>query len=207
MIKVLIADDVEIFRDGIKKIIEQDHEIEVIACACNGEEAVVLNSIHKPDIILMDINMPVLDGIEATRIIKEKNSPVKILILTGFYERDNIANALENGADGYLLKDLEQDDLIIGIKQIVNELKVDTQPVSVRINKKSSMNESVGISVGEKQLMLVKMIIEGKKDEEIANWLGETEDHIKSMVSKLMKELGLNSRMELAVYALKEGWL
>lgn len=214
MIKVVIADDIALFRNGIKTIIEQDKEISVIGCACNGKEAVELCEKHAPDVVLMDIKMPVMDGIEATRLIKEKNSSIKILILTTFYENEDISNAFEFGADGYVLKDLEQLELITVVKNIAKGLNVFHSNIldNVRKNYNSKKEpETVAekpqnsFGLTQRELELIHLIIEGKKNKDIAEQIFITEGSVKNMISKILKKLNLEDRTQLAIFAVKNG--
>src|SRR5690349_13939891 len=106
MIKMIIVDDQVILRESLKLILEQDKEIEVVGCAGNGSEAAKLCDRFSPDIVLMDLMMPEADGIEGTKLIKTKNPSIKVLVLTTFNDTINVSNALNNGADGFILKDI-----------------------------------------------------------------------------------------------------
>ena len=117
-ISVMIVDDQPIVRDGLELILSLSDEIEVLCAASNGEEAVELCEKHQPDIILMDIRMPVMDGVKATRIIKERYPKVRIIVLTTFNDDNFIFEALKNGASSYLLKDVESEELINTIRII-----------------------------------------------------------------------------------------
>ena len=111
-ISVMIVDDQPIVRDGLELILSLSDEIEVLCAASNGEEAVELCEKHQPDIILMDIRMPVMDGVKATKVIKERYPKVKIIVFTTFNDDNFIFEALKNGASSYLLKDVESEELI-----------------------------------------------------------------------------------------------
>lgn len=212
MIKVVIADDIALFRNGLKTIIEQDKEICVVGCACNGEEAVELCRKYTPDVVLMDIKMPVMDGIKATKTIKENDNSIKILILTTFYENNDISDAFEFGADGYVLKDLEQKELISVIKNVANGLKVFNSNILENVRKQynlrkvceaAEVNNQNRFGLTEREHMVVKLIIEGKKNKEIADQMFITEGSVKNLSSKILKKLNLVDRTQLAVFAVK----
>ena len=116
MIDVALADDQEIIREGIKMILSLDNEINVVLEAGNGKELLDKIAKRQPDVVLMDIRMPVLDGVEATRLIKEKYANIRVIILTTFNEDEYIFRGLKNGADGYILKDSNSEDIIKAIK-------------------------------------------------------------------------------------------
>jgi len=212
LIRVVIADDIALFRNGIKTLIELDKGISVVGCACNGKEAVELCEKYAPDVVLMDIKMPNMNGIEATRLIKKKNNLIKILILTTFYENEDISNAFEFGADGYVLKNLEQSELIMVVKNVTNGLNVfqsdvfdnvrkqyHTQKVPVSFVKKPQHN----FGLNERELEIIQLIIEGKKNRDIAEKTFITEGSVKNIVSKIFKKLDLEDRTQLAIFAVK----
>ena len=116
MIRVIVADDHNVVRAGLERLLGASEDIEIVAAASNGQEAVDLCLQHTPDVVLMDLNMPVLDGIEATRRIQEALPNSRIVVLTSFSDRERILDALDAGAIGYLLKDVEPDELVQGIR-------------------------------------------------------------------------------------------
>jgi DNA-binding NarL/FixJ family response regulator len=118
MIKVVIADDQKLLRERVKSIIEQDPEIEVAGLAASGLEVLELCDQTRVDLVLMDIRMPVCDGIEGTKLIKRSHGNTKILVLTTFNDDQNVFKALINGADGYILKDIAPDELIQAVKNV-----------------------------------------------------------------------------------------
>ncbi|NLD47714.1 MAG: response regulator transcription factor, partial [Clostridiaceae bacterium] len=124
MIKVVIVDDQVILRESLKFIVEQDSDIKVAGLGSNGMEALLLCDTHKPDVVLMDIMMPECNGVEGTKLIKEKYSSIKVIILTTFNDEENISQALKNGADGYMLKDMNPDELILAVKSAAKGLNI-----------------------------------------------------------------------------------
>ncbi|MCX7749537.1 MAG: response regulator transcription factor [Clostridia bacterium] len=209
MIKVLIADDVELFREGLKKIIEQDCEIKVIACAIDGKEAVKFCDLLRPDVMLMDIRMPQLNGFEAAKLIREKNRVVAILFLTTFYEEDHISNEDKSIADGYVFKDMDQEELTAAIKEAFYrksaEIKASASEQDLVHEGVSEIGNTsiIDFNLSENQLMLIKLVVEGKKDKEISRFLGIREREVKSMVLKILKKFGLETRLQLANFAIK----
>ena len=118
MIRIMIVDDQGLIRDGLKMILSLCEDIEVIGEAVNGKDAIESLSINRPDIILMDIRMPIMNGVEATKVIKERYPGIKIIILTTFNEDQYIFEGLKNGADGYILKDVKSEEIIRSIKEV-----------------------------------------------------------------------------------------
>ncbi|WP_010247575.1 response regulator transcription factor [Acetivibrio cellulolyticus] len=212
IINVVIADDIALFRNAMKTIIEQDNGISVTACVSNGKEAVEACQKHDPDVILMDIKMPIMNGIEATKIIKKKNSLVKVLILTTFHENENICDAFEFGADGYVLKDIEQTELVSAIKNVSKGLNVFQSNIFENVRKQynskkyledTGEKEQNSFGLTQKELQLIRLITEGKKNKEIAEQIFVTEGSIKNMSSKILKKLNLADRTQLAIFAVK----
>ena len=209
-IRVLITDDQPVIRDGLKFIIEQDKEIKVVGCANNGIETLELCGTLKPDVVLMDIVMPVCDGVEGTRLIKEKFQNIKVIILTTFSDDDNISQALKNGADGYVLKDIESDELILTIKSIAKGLRVMHENaynfVLNKLNTNGDLNKEIGLKdygLTERENEIIRLIVFGKSNKEIASSLYLTEGSIRNMISSVLSKLKLKDRTQLAVFAVK----
>jgi DNA-binding NarL/FixJ family response regulator len=204
MIKVIIADDQKIIREGLKFIIEQDEEIKVIGLASNGNDVLQLCNKNEADLILLDIVMPELDGIDATKILKEKYQNIKIIILTTFNEEELVTRALKNGADGYILKDIDGKELIYVIKNTLKGLKIFHNNVFDKIVDKIDDQKKIDsskLNLSGKDLEIVKLIVYGKSNKEIASELNLNEGTIKNMVSSILSKLNLDSRTQLAVFA------
>lgn len=211
MIKVIIADDSLIVRSGLKDIIEQDNDIEVIGLATNGNETLELCKKNQPDLILMDIKMPVCDGVEGTKLIKDKYSSVKVIIVTTFDDDSYINDALKNGADGYVLKDISDEDLIRTIKNTVNGFS--TVPGNIFHNfivKNLTQNKasssiaspySGNLTLREKEI--IKLIVDGKDNKEIAKNLYLVEGTVRNIIHSILSKLKLKDRTQLAVFAIK----
>lgn len=211
MIRVVIADDQAVIREGLKFILEQDKDIKVVGCVGNGNEAYALCGEYKPDVILMDVVMPICDGVEGTRLIKESFGGVKVLILTTFNDDEKIAEALKNGADGYVLKDIDSDELILTIKSINKGLRVmheDAYSHVIRKLRNSSVSntESEGpedLGLTDREIEIIKMIVFGKSNREIAASLYMTEGSIRNLISSILLKVNLKSRTQLAVFAVR----
>lgn len=204
MIRVIISDDQKIIREGLKFIIEQDEEIEVIGLASNGNEVLQLCKNNNADLILLDIVMPELDGIDTTKILKEKYQNIKIIILTTFNEEELVTKALKNGADGYILKDIDSEELIYVIKNTLKGLKIFHDNVFDKIVYKidnPKKTDKLKLNLSEKELEIVKLIVYGKSNKEIASDLNLNEGTIKNTVSSILSKLNLDSRTQLAVFA------
>lgn len=210
MIKVVLADDQKIVREGIKMILSLYDEIEVIAEAENGKELINLLQDIQPDVILMDIRMPIIGGVEATKIIKQANKNIKIIILTTFNEDEYIFKAIRNGADGYLLKDVGSEYIVRAIKSAYNGgMLLDPEVTTKVIKAFNSIVDSNEYYIQDNKLELlttreldvVKLISQGKNNKEISKALFITEGTVKNYVTRILSKLELKSRTELAIYA------
>jgi DNA-binding NarL/FixJ family response regulator len=211
MIKVIIADDSDIIRDTLKLVVEQDDDIKVVGFASNGFEASEACDRLSPDIILMDIKMPLCNGIESTRLIKEKHQSVRILMLTTFDDEEYVTDAIRNGADGYVLKDIKNDELIRIIKSTLNGYKIVQESVFENIKKKyaqvqipNNKNETImELKITEREKEIIEFIVDGKSNKEIADSLNIAAGTVRNMISIILKKLNLQDRTQIAVFALK----
>lgn len=210
MIKVLIVDDQLILRESLKFIIEQDSDIKVVGCACNGLEAVEFCKKNPPDVILMDIKMPVCDGIEGTKLIKSQFETVKIMVLTTFNDDENISKALKNGADGYILKDIMPDELILAIRSINKGLNIIHKNALNSVVRQFNANDtvelqarSIKVDLTDREISIVELIVDGKSNKEIAAVLFITEGTVKNIITGILEKLELKDRTQLAVFAVR----
>lgn len=209
MIKLLLAEDQTVLRESLKIVLEQDPELKVVGCAANGTEVLLLAEEKAPDIILMDIKMPAVNGIESTRLIKEKYPHIKIVILTTFDNEDNIEKALAYGADGFVLKDIDPEEIITVIKNTMKGLQVIHHNVYNKVREKFCNNvqrtnvKYTDLNLTERELKIIRLIVQGKSNKEIGEALFLSETRIKSIIGKILNKLRVKDRTQLAVYALK----
>lgn len=209
MINTIIVDDQKIVRDGLKMILSLDDQINILGEAGNGKELMEIVPEMMPDVILMDIRMPIMDGVETTKAIKEKYPDIKIIILTTFNEDEFIFKGLKNGANGYILKDSDSDILINAIKtaykgNILLNPEVTKKIVNVLNN---NLNQNKDLENDEKlkllttrELDVAKLVADGKSNKSICEELFLTEGTIKNYVTKILDKLELDNRTELAIY-------
>jgi DNA-binding NarL/FixJ family response regulator len=208
-VKILIADDHHVVRRGLVFFLKTQKDIEVIGEAKNGQEAVEMTKKLSPDIVLMDLDMPVMDGIEATKQIKAAMPEMRIMILTSFSDQDHVIPAIEAGASGYQLKDIEPDELVRSIKRILageNQLhpKATTHLLS-HLSNKNRVAKSPTDELTKRELEVLLEIAKGKSNKEIASALYITEKTVKTHVSNVLAKLDLQDRTQAALFAVKNG--
>jgi DNA-binding NarL/FixJ family response regulator len=202
-IKVIIADDSDFVRDGMRIILSVDEEFQVLGCAKNGKEALDLAKGEKADVILMDIQMPELDGIEATKEIVKRGLG-KVLILTTFDDDELVEKALKNGADGYLIKNHTPEQLKQMIKSVYHGGNILDELVFSKFTdsgvKSSTYFDSSIFTARELDIILA--ISEGLSNKEIADKLFISEGTVKNHISTILEKGGLSHRTQVAVYYL-----
>lgn len=207
MIKVLIVDDQYLIREGLRMMLSLYEGIEIVGEVSNGKEAIQVLEKLEVDLLLMDVRMPVMDGVEATKAIKEKYPDVKVLILTTFDEDEYIFEALQNGADGYLLKDISSENLV-GAINIVFEGNMLLQPdiakkvvrnIDRKTNTSGNFYKDIYNLLTKKEYEIAFLIGEGKSNKEISSLLYITEGTVKNHVTNILSKLELRDRTQLAL--------
>ena len=210
MINIIIADDQKLVREGIRMLLSLYTEVKIIGEATNGIELLNLMKNELPDVVLMDVRMPLMNGIECTKIIKNSYKTVKIIILTSFNNDEYIFDSINSGADGYLLKDAGSDYIFNAIKSVYNgEMFLDPKVTLKVVNAFKSINSSTSTPLQDiindfnlltpREKEVATLVAEGKNNKEICKTLFLTEGTVKNYVTKILDKLNLNSRTELAV--------
>jgi DNA-binding NarL/FixJ family response regulator len=206
-IRLLIADDHKVVRRGLHFFLTTQKDFEIVGEAVNGAEAVQMAKKLNPDVILMDLSMPVMNGVDATKEIRTFNELVKIIILTSYADQDHVIPAIQAGATGYQLKDVEPDELVHTIRDVLRgESKLHpkvTSHVMSHLMQKNQMEIVTPLTNRENDVL--KEIAKGKSNKEIAASLYITEKTVKTHVSNILSKLSLADRTQVALYAVKNG--
>lgn len=209
MITIVIADDQMLSREGLKTIVDLEDDLQVVGLASNGEEAIVLAQLHKPTLVMMDIQMPIMDGITALQTIKKQLPDTFILILSTFLEDNYIINGMLSGASGYLLKDMDADKMLAAIRDTVAGQFILPSEVAVKLVAKLSQTAMKDHTLKEKQQLtqreieIAELIVAGKTNKEIAASLYIAEGTVRNYVSNLYSKLEVIDRVQ-AVVKLRE---
>lgn len=204
MIRVLVADDHAVVRHGLKQLLATFDGVELVGEAANGEEAAVLAAERSPDVVLMDLEMPVADGIEATKRIRAQNADVAIVVLTSFSDREKILQALDAGAVGYLLKDVEPEDLEKAIAAAARgESPLDPKAARALVSARRATAPAEGLSDREREVLL--MVVDGLANKQIAQRLSISEKTVKAHLTRVYSEIGVTDRTQAALWAQRHG--
>ncbi len=212
MIRLLLCDDHAMFRQGLRSILETEEGMRVIGEAATGREAVRYALSTHPDIILMDIQMPELDGVAATKTILEEFPEAKVIILTMYRQDRYVFEAIKAGARGYLLKDADADDLVSAIRRVADgeillraELAASVLDEFKRAKEAPEHPEHRLSELTEREATILRLLAQGASNAEIADALGVSEKTVRNRLSEIFSKLRLNNRTQAALYALREG--
>lgn len=207
-IKLLLVDDQELIRESLAFVLDTDPDIEVVGLAANGEEGIQLCEKLQPSIVLMDIQMPVLDGIQATKAIKQKWPEIKVMILTTFQEVEQVVEALSLGAEGYLLKAIHPNDLISGIKHIHNDGTLLSHNLAKalveQIQNPKEKKTKLKYGLTEREEQILKLISQGLNNKQISERSFLSEGTVKNYISSIYHKLDVKDRFQAALKAKEE---
>ena len=210
MISILICDDQAVVREGVAAIIGSDPEIENISTASSGSEAIEIIKMNPPDIVLMDLNMPEMNGIQATKLLKQFYPTLPVLILTTYAHDEWIFDALKAGAAGYLLKDTRKEELLKAIKGTVSGLTFLDPSIAGRLLKQLpqielSRRDSFSNDFTEKELAILKYIVKGYTNPQIGEKLFLAPGTVRNYASVIFGKLGVSDRTQAAIKAVQMG--
>ncbi|MBC7326161.1 MAG: response regulator transcription factor [Moorella sp. (in: Bacteria)] len=206
-IRLLIADDQALMRDGLKTIIELEEDMAVVGTAADGQETLVMVQQLTPDVVLLDVRMPVMDGVECVRLIKAQFPRIKVIMLTTFDDEDYIINALAHGADGYLLKDIQADQLLGAIRDAYRgQLILPARVASKLATRAAGFLELAGsgrkiteqmtgdLPFSTREQDVAALMVAGLNNRQIARQLGLTEGTVKNYISVIYEKIGTSDR-------------
>ena len=214
LLRIIIVDDQLLLLDLLVQMLQNAEDIEIVARAVDGNEAIDAAKRYSPDVILMDVKMPVCDGIEATAKIKDLNEGIKVLLLTSSEERDDVIRALKSGADGYILKSVSKEELLLAIKAVSMNMRIIQHDLrdmllSSEIGSGGSFTDNMVIvndmevQLTDREVEIIRMIVDGKSIEEMSVGLFLTEGRIRNVITEILSKLMLKDRTQLAVFALR----
>lgn len=215
MIKILVADDQELIRQSLEIVLNSKENLKVIDTVANGQEVIRSIRNNKPDVVLMDIRMPKMDGVQCTQIIKENCPDIKIIILTTFDDDEYVYNALKYGASGYLLKGVSMDELVNAIETVYSGramINPDIATKVVRLFSQMAKGDYV-IQVGNKgeqeltktEWKIIRQVELGASNKEIAEQLNLSDGTVRNYLSTILNKLELRDRTQLAIWAVQAG--
>lgn len=203
MIRVLLVDDHVMIRAGLERLLTQDHGIEVVGVADRGATALQLDEQLHPDVVVMDISMPEMDGIETTRRLTTERADARVVMLTAHTDRNSVLDAVDAGALGYLVKDADPATLIAGIHAAANgDAPVDPRAARVVIDARS---EPVGPVLTDRESEVLALVAQGEANKAIARRLMISEKTVKAHLTKVFAALGVSDRTQAALWAVENG--
>jgi DNA-binding NarL/FixJ family response regulator len=211
-IRVLIADDHRIVRQGLRHVCELAGDLAVVGEAEDGQEAVKMARQLQPDVILMDINMPLLDGVQATQRILETDLPTRVIILTMFRQDRYVFEAIKAGARGYLLKNVDEDDLVVAIRAVHHGEALINPGMAVKLldefRRLSQMDGNAGDMEGltPGEMDVLRLVAQGADNKAVAEQLALSERTVANRLSSIYEKLQVNNRTQAALVALRRGW-
>ncbi|MDQ4039255.1 MAG: response regulator transcription factor [Actinomycetota bacterium] len=200
MIRVLVVDDHAIVRQGLERLFATADDIELVGMAADGQEAVALVAAHSPDVVLMDLSMPVMDGVAATREIAAMAPQVQVVVLTSYGEESRILDALNAGASGYLLKHTDPDDLIDAVRAASHgDAPLDPRAGRVLIEQRRRSPQSGDLTPREVEVL--RLVGQGLANKQIARRLGISERTVKAHLTSVFQSVGVTDRVQAALWA------
>jgi DNA-binding NarL/FixJ family response regulator len=204
MIRVLVAEDHAVVRSGLLQLLGGIDEFEVVGAAGGGEEAVALAAEHRPDVVLMDLEMPGMDGIEATRRIRGEHPEMNVVVLTAFSDRSRILDAIDAGAVGYLLKDAEPDELIRGLQAAARgESPLAPKAAQALVAARAEQQTDPDLTPREREVLA--LLADGLPNKLIARRLDISEKTVKAHLTSIFQTIGVTDRTQAALWAQKHG--
>jgi DNA-binding NarL/FixJ family response regulator len=206
MIRVVIADDHRVVRVGLEQLLQTFDDVEFLGAGAGGEEAVALCTEHRPDVLLLDLSMPDVDGIEVTKRLREASPDTKVVVFTSFSDRERIVQALDAGAVGYLLKDAEPEELHAAVQAASRgEAPITPRAAAALLADRRERPAEVALTVREREVL--GLVVEGLANKQIARRMGISEKTVKGHLTNLFQRIGVADRTQAALWAERTGAL
>lgn len=220
--KIIIIDDHQLFREGVKRILDFEESFEVLAEGDDGSEALALVEEHKPDVVIMDINMPEVNGVDATSKLVEKYPDTKVIILSIHDDENYVTHALQSGALGYLLKEMDAEELVEAVKvvskggsylhpRVTHNLIADYRRLSSDDGKGKGFQQTEVVRplhlLTRRECEVLQLLADGKSNRGIGEALYISEKTVKNHVSNILQKMNVNDRTQAVVTAIKKGWV
>jgi len=216
----MIVDDHPLFRHGLRRILEAESDMQVIEEIADGKEAIEAAQRLKPDVILMDVNLPSVNGLQATREVKEKTPQVAIITLTAYHDEEQLFHAIRAGASAYYPKDVNPSSLVRAIRlvsqghYVIADNALDAQQLAAwlleqfeRMGPLAEYPEELFVPLSRREMEILTYIARGRSNKEIGSALGISRQTVKNHMTSIMRKLAVNDRTQAAVYALRHGWI
>ena len=212
MIRVVLADDHAVVRKGIREFLEETGHVQVVAEATNGAEAVALTLEHQPDVAVLDIQMPEMNGIEATRQIKAQASEVRVLVLTAYDDDPYIFAMLQAGASGYVLKTAPSAELVRAVRAVARGESALDAAVTAKVMAQLATGKPFGAQsavegLTERELEVLRLAARGRTNRAIGRKLGISDRTVQGHLANIFGKLGVSTRTEAVLLAMKQGWI
>jgi NarL family two-component system response regulator LiaR len=210
MMKLIICDDQAIVRDGLEMLLKLEPDIKIVGVAEDGAAAVEMAAKEKPDLVLMDLKMPIMNGVEATRQIRTRYPDIKVLVLTTYDDDAWVFDAIQSGASGYLLKDTPRDEVVKAIRGTVTGKTYVDPSVAGKVLHQASSHQSRSASLitsqlTEREIEVLRLIAKGLNNKDISERLFLSEGTVRNHVSAILAKLGVSDRTQAAVIAIQHG--
>lgn len=219
-IPVLIVDDHPLFLQGLRRVLEQEQDIDVVGAATDGEEALEMARCLTPDVVLLDINLPTMNGMQVARQLKAELPSIAVILLTAYHDENQVLHAVRAGASAYYPKDVTPDALIDAIRQVsqgyyVIEENVLSKPelaawITERFEELGSMwegAEDMFMPLSDREMDILHSIARGLSNKQVALELGISHQTVKNHITSILRKLAVNDRTQAAIYALRKGWI
>jgi DNA-binding NarL/FixJ family response regulator len=219
-IHIMIVDDHPLFRQGLRRVIERERDLEVVREVADGQEALELAQELAPDVILMDINLPTMNGLQVTRRLKNNQLDTAVIILTAYHDDDQQFQAMKTGANAYYSKDVLPDELIKAIRQvdggsiIFGDTVLDEPEAATWLLKQfeqqaavPNSSEQTFVPLSAREMEILQQIARGLSNKEIGHILGISRQTVKNHMTSILRKLAVNDRTQAAIYALRRGWI